>query len=174
MKRYLILVGLVYVLVGCADTHKIIRQDVVKDFRITPNDKICISVPIDGLYRARVYKGSGENTSRIIYSEFMKRSRMVKLSAAFQEFEAVQEEAKSANCKYLVHSTILNWEDRATEWSSIPDKVEIKIEIIETLTSNTMLLTIIKGTSGVATLGGDHPQDLLLSPIGKFVSSLYF
>jgi hypothetical protein len=31
----------------------------------------------------------------------------------------------------------------------------------------TMDSAIIKGKSGIATLGGDHPQDLLVKPSGK-------
>ncbi|WP_274523310.1 DUF4823 domain-containing protein [Pseudomonas abietaniphila] len=32
---------------------------------------------------------------------------------------------------------------------------------------------MIKGSSGLATLGGDHPQDLLPEPVAECVSSLF-
>lgn len=81
--------------------------------------------------------------------------------------------ARKSKSKYLVYPTILHWEDRATEWSSIPDKVEVKIELIDTTSGETATAVVIKGKSGIATLGGDHPQDLLPKPIQEFVASLY-
>ncbi len=32
---------------------------------------------------------------------------------------------------------------------------------------------IIKGKSGLATFGGDHPQDLLPKPVGEYIDALY-
>jgi hypothetical protein len=32
---------------------------------------------------------------------------------------------------------------------------------------------IIKGKSGLATFGGDHPQDLLAKPVSAYVNGLY-
>ena len=75
--------------------------------------------------------------------------------------------------KYLVYPTILHWEDRATEWSGRSDKVEIKVVVVDVLTGNTITGSIIKGSSGLATFGGDHPQDLLPGPVNQFVSTLY-
>jgi hypothetical protein len=37
--------------------------------------------------------------------------------------------AASVNFDYFVIPEILHWEDRATEWSGIPDKIEVKISI---------------------------------------------
>jgi hypothetical protein len=31
----------------------------------------------------------------------------------------------------------------------------------------------VSGRSGWATLGGDHPQDLLPKPVGEYVASLF-
>jgi hypothetical protein len=73
----------------------------------------------------------------------------------------------------LVYPTILHWEDRATEWSGIPDRVEIKIEIIGATTGKGLDSAIIKGKSGLATFGGDHPQDLLPKPVEDYVSGLF-
>lgn len=55
----------------------------------------------------------------------------------------------------------------------IPDQVEVKIQIIQVSTGAVISSGIASGKSGVATFGGDHPQDLLPEPIEAFVSSLY-
>jgi Domain of unknown function (DUF4823) len=80
---------------------------------------------------------------------------------------------RKSEFKYLVYPTILHWEDRATEWSALPDRVEVKIDLIETATGKLLDSVVIRGKSGVATLGGDHPQDLLPKPVDEFVSTLF-
>ncbi len=81
--------------------------------------------------------------------------------------------ARKVGAKYLAVPTILEWEDRATEWSGIPDKASIKLSIIDLETNSTLDSVIIKGKSGIATFGGDHPQDLLPKPTYEYVASLY-
>jgi len=130
-------------------------------------------VPADGAYGDNVYRGSGQNTAQIIYSAFVKHTRATKVGHSMQSFEAAREAAIKGGQNYLVYPSILHWEDRATEWSMIPDKVEIKIEVIDVATGDAIASTIVKAKSGIATFGGDHPQDLLPKPIEEFVSSLY-
>jgi hypothetical protein len=77
------------------------------------------------------------------------------------------------DCADSHQSTILHWEDRATEWSGIPDKVEIRIDVIESARGDTIDSAIVKRKSGLATFGGDHPQDLLPKPVEDYVASLY-
>ncbi len=68
----------------------------------------------------------------------------------------------------------INRADKTTEWSSIPDEVEIKVEVADVESGDTLTTVFIKGRSGIATVGrGDQPQDLLPEPVGEFVSSLY-
>lgn len=81
--------------------------------------------------------------------------------------------SKATNFEYYVIPEILHWEDRATEWSGIPDKIQVKISIYEGKTWKEVASTIISGKSKWATFGGDHPQDLLPEPLNKYVESLY-
>lgn len=172
MKRLLGLLVVVVMLGACADSHQLVREDspVVK---LTQADTIYVSVPTDGAYGSDAYRGSGQSTAQIISSAFSKRTRLARAGRSTQDFDAALEAARKAQCKYLVFPTILHWEDRATEWSSLPDRVEVKIEVINTVTESVAASAIIKGKSGLATLGGDHPKDLLPEPVEEFVSSLY-
>ena len=74
---------------------------------------------------------------------------------------------------YYVIPEILHWEDRATEWSGLPDKIEVKIIVYDGGTGNEVASTLISGQSKWATFGGDHPQDLLPEPLNNYVESLY-
>lgn len=172
MRKVLGLVAVAVAMSGCADSHQLIRSDSAT-LKLAQADTLFISVPSDGAYGSDTYKGSGQNTAQIIFSAFAKRTRGAKVGRSAQDFDTALAAARNAQCTYLVFPTILHWEDRATEWSSIPDKVEVKLEVISTDTENTVTSAVIKGKSGLATFGGDHPQDLLPEPVEKFVSSFY-
>jgi len=173
MGKILSIITIASLLAACADTHQLIRSDISPDIRLTSSDTIFIAVPQDGFYGTDTYRGSGRNTSQIIYSAFAKHTHLAKVDQSTQSFEAARETANKSGRKYLVYPSILHWEDRATEWSAIPDKVEVKVEVVDVKTGNDVVSVVIKGKSGLATFGGDHPQDLLPEPIEEFVSSLY-
>lgn len=68
---------------------------------------------------------------------------------------------------------ILHWEERATEWSGKPDRIEIQIIIYDLSTKKQIVNSTYTGKSKWATFGGDHPQDLLAEPTQTFVDALY-
>jgi hypothetical protein len=74
---------------------------------------------------------------------------------------------------YYVEPQILHWEDRATEWSALPDKIEIKISVYDASLGTELASSVLTGRSKWATLGGDHPQDLLPEPVRGYVDALY-
>jgi hypothetical protein len=55
----------------------------------------------------------------------------------------------------------------------IPHKVEVKVDVANVRTGDVISSGVIKSSSSLATLGGDHPQDLLPEPVAEFVSSLF-
>jgi len=173
VKSFIVSIVSALLLVSCADTNQVVRLDASSDVRLDAASTIYIAVPVDGVYGANTYRGSGQNTAQIINSAFAKRSRLTEVGRSPQTFAEARDAALSDNWQYFVYPSILHWEDRATEWSAIPDKVEVKIEVVETATNRSIASAVIKGKSGIATFGGDRPQDLLPEPIEEFVSSLY-
>ena len=73
----------------------------------------------------------------------------------------------------MMYPTILHWEDRATEWNFLSDEIKIKIELIDVINGQVDETVFIVGESGIATLGGDHPQDLLGDPLEDYISKLF-
>ena len=45
--------------------------------------------------------------------------------------------------------------------------------VVDVRTDKTLSTVIIDGSSGLATFGGDHPQDLLPEPVGEYVDTLF-
>ena len=161
------------VLAGCADTHELIRSSQTPGPVMRPTDSVYVAVPKDGAYGSATYRGSGATTAGEFVSAFGKRLRRVEGAHEYQSFEDALKTARSGGFTYLVFPTILHWEDRATEWSGKSDRVEVKVELVEVGSGRTVDSTLIKGKSKWATLGGDHPQDLLPKPIDEFVAALF-
>ena len=159
-------------LLGCADTHQLVREGATGT-KLTNTDSLYVAVSRDGAYGTAVYAGSGAMTSQTLVSAFSKHAQNVEMSHGYETFDEALATARAKKVKYLIYPTILHWEDRATEWSAIPDQVEVKVEIVDVQTGKAIESAVISGKSGLATLGGDHPQDLLPKPVEEFVSSLY-
>lgn len=170
--RLVSIVLFVGLLSACADTHQLLRtgREIPK---LEQNRTVYVSVPKDGRYGQTNYSGSGQNTTQIVVLAFSQYANRVEPGHDYQTFEEALVAARKLNATYLVVPTILEWEDRATEWSGIPDKASIKILVADTGSGATIDSVVIKGKSGVATLGGDHPQDLLPKPVGEYVKSLF-
>lgn len=171
MKLYSILLTAL-LLSACADSHQLLRMD-KEPQKLDARGIVYVSVPEDGRYGQTVYAGSGKNTMQIVVMAFSEHSGRVEGGHAHQSFEDSLAAARNIGASYLVVPTILHWEDRATEWSGIPDKASIKVAVFNVSTGVIMDSVIIKGRSGIATFGGDHPQDLLPKPMEEYVSSLF-
>ena len=170
--KYFFLLVIIGVLTGCADNHQLLRAG-DQSIKLNSSKSVYISIPRDEKYGQINYQGSGVNASQIILMAFSKHCNVVETGHQYQSFENALAYSSKNKFDYLVYPTILEWEDRATEWSAIPDRVSIKIAIINVETEKTLNSAVVKGTSGIATLGGDHPQDLLPKPVGEYIDGLY-
>lgn len=133
---------------------------------------VAITTPVNGVYETITYAGSGETTSTAIKSAFLRHTDKVNVYPDCEDVDCLKSK-HSLSRGYYVVPNILHWEDRATEWSGIPDRIEIKITVYNAETNNRVASTIISGKSKWATFGGDHPQDLLPAPVNAYISSLY-
>lgn len=133
---------------------------------------VVISKPVDGAYETQVYAGSGNATVGALRAAFLRHTDSVTVYAECNDMDCLKKNHR-INRGYYVIPQILHWEERATEWSGIPDKIEVKITIYNAESDNRVASTIISGKSKWATFGGDHPQDLLPEPVNAYISSLY-
>lgn len=139
---------------------------------LDPQRTVSIAVPADGSYGGRQYANSGQMTAEIVRSAFSRVGPRAEVSGTCG-LEACLQNARAKGHGYFVQPDILQWEDRATEWSGISDKVEIKLTVYDVATRQQVSSQIIAGNSSIWTLGGDHPQDMLPEPVGAYVTSLY-
>ena len=175
MKRRSLGAGLAcaIALSGCADSHQLIARGQEAGFVLSASDPIYVSVSRDGIYGHKTYNGSALMTTQILFSSIAKRAQRVEMARAHQSLDEALKVARTGGYRFLVYPQILHWEDRATEWSMIPDRVEVRVDIVDTSSGKTLDSVVVQGTSGIATIGGDHPQDLLPRPVEEYMSRLF-
>lgn len=170
--KFLLVAFMLLLLSACADRHQLMRIGGNRT-KLDPSGVVYVSVPRDGQYGQTTYHGSEQNTAQIVVLAISQYAKRVEGGHGYQEFDAALDSAKKLNVQYLVVPTIWEWEDRATEWSGIPDKASVRLMVVDVATRTTLDSALIKGKSGLATFGGDHPQDLLPKPVGEYISYLY-
>lgn len=170
MKPFL-LISTAIVLTGCSAKYS--TNNIQESHEhLHKNVPVTISKPADGAYEGRPYLGSGSATASVVRAAFLKFSDDVNVIEECGDINCLKNNHTISDGYYVVPQ-ILHWEDRATEWSGIPDQIEVKITIYDAASNNRIASTLISGKSKLATFGGDHPQDLLPDPVNAYISSLY-
>jgi len=171
MKLKTLLVLSVFLITGCASKYNHTELQSPKS-RLDHTKGVLISTPEDGWYENTQYRNSGRMTTNAVRAAFAKFASPVGIEDSCHGddcFNAIDTE----KYKYYVKPVILHWEERATEWSGKPDRIEIQLVIYDTVTKNELANSSYTGKSKWATFGGDHPQDLLPKPTDEYVKSLY-
>lgn len=166
-----ILFWVVVFLSGCSATY---QQDIVKSPQSTLSrgKGIFIATPKNGWYGKTEYRNSGKMTADAVKAAFARFSINVIVSEKCFGLDCLKVIA-TEHYEYYVQLEILHWEDRATEWSGLPDRIEVKISVYDSRLGTELASSILSARSKWATLGGDHPQDLLPEPVTQYVESLY-
>lgn len=170
MKTTLLLLS-IGIFTGCANSYE---ANAVKSptAKISAESKFYITQPKDGVYGSTNYAGSGSMTSSAISTELSKKGSEVVVADSVETFDVAKEKASSVDADYLFYTKILHWEDRATEWSLLSDKITMSYVIYGASTGQKIASTTTSATSGIATLGGDHPQDLLPKTVQDFLNAV--
>ncbi len=172
LKLKLLFILIVAILLsGCATAYKHNELKPIA-IKLDPSQGVLISTPEDGWYESTQYRNSGRMTVNAVKAAFAKFASVVDIEDSCHGddcFNAINKEKYG----YYVKPEILHWEERATEWSGKPDRIEIQLAIFNAATKEEIANSSYTGKSKWATLGGDHPQDLLPEPTNQYVSSLY-
>lgn len=171
-KRILLLSVVLSASVGCADSHSLNVTRVDSNVHLNPTDAVYVALSQDGQYGSHYYAGSGKMVSETIKGELFTTLNNVVIAKEPEDYNTALDFASSRKFDYLVYPTILHWEDRATEWSAKADKVKVKMVVVDVKSGSVAKSGIIEGKSGLATFGGDKPQDLLPEPTKEFLSSM--
>jgi len=174
MKPALLILTMAFAVLatGCQTT-SVSRLSPPPTKKMERNAKVYIAVPRDGSYEEHQYEGSGEHVADALDDAFAAYTSNAVIGKQLNSTADAIAAAESKGSQYAVVSRIEHWEDRATEWSGIPDRIEVVVEVVAVPDGTQIEKAQITGRSSEFTFGGDHPQDLLKEPITMFVGSLF-
>ncbi len=172
MKKVL-LTCLIVGLTGCASIQQIRPHQYSSAPSLNLDGSAYIMVPSDGKYMDKNYQGSGSMTAQILESSFLRYLRRVEISKEVIGLKESFRIAQKGSFMYLIYPKITHWEDRATEWSGIRDKVDVKINIFQSDTEKQLDSVMLRSKGTWFTFGGYHPQDILRKAIDRYVDSLF-
>jgi uncharacterized protein YceK len=155
---------------GCAATYKNTPLAETNS-KLERGTTVLIATPANGRFGARVYANSGRMTALAVRGAFARFAATTSVNSGCENLECLKQTHAGGSVYYVVPE-ILHWEDRATEWSGRPDRLEVKLSVFDTF-GQELAATIFTGKSKWATFGGDHPQDLLTEPLNQYVEMLY-
>ena len=167
--RFATLIVFISILSGCSTATYKQEALTQPSSNLVRGKSVSIATPTNGFFKTEEYQSSGKMTTLAVQSAFARFSSTITVMPACKNLACL----KDSSHYYYVIPEILHWEERATEWSGKPDKIEVKISVYDNLNLKELASTIISGKSKHATLGGDHPQDFLAEPINAYVQSLY-
>lgn len=172
MKKQLLpwLGFLVLMLMSCTSTYKFDSEKYV-DVPMKKGKIYSIATSEDGFYGSDVYNGSGRIVSSIIKLELQQYAGEItiyKNKITIDDFSATE----LSGIEYIVVPEILHWEDRATAWSGLPDKIEIQISTYDP-NKNMLNSTVISGKSASMTLGSTDPSELIEEPVKTYLKTLF-
>jgi hypothetical protein len=171
MFRKMALLSIITLMVGYTSTYKHSELQALST-KLDPNTGVLISIPEDGLYEQTQYRNSGLMTANAIRAAFSKKAKRTDVVKNCKDEECFGN-IDSVRYGYFVKPVILHWEDRATEWSGKPDRIEIQVIVFDAETKEELTNSSYSGKSKWMTFGGDHPQDLLPDPTNEYVDKLY-
>jgi Domain of unknown function (DUF4823) len=171
MKPILALSAVALLCGGCAHTYTI--TSISRSGVLRANASALVALPEDGHFEKNSYPGSGRTTGLAVSAAFARHLQRVDSTPETAALAVQLDKARAAKSDYLIVPTVVHWEDRATEWSGRPDRIEIEIRTVDAPSGETLALGSVKGKSKWATLGGDSPEDLLATPIEAYVGWLF-
>ena len=126
------------------------------------NSVVYVATPPDGVDdQPRTYESSGSWTSSAFVRALSDRGVSASTGAPARDVRDAMEGAREAGAQFVVFPRIVHWSDRATEWSGLPDKITLQVVLSEVQTGEVRDDRRLEASSRWATLGGDHPQELL-------------
>jgi hypothetical protein len=173
--RQVAVVFVLFFATGCSHTYELARPTMSPHERkLTRSDTVYIALPEDGVFEGRtVYEGSGQHTADVLQAAFQRHLRDVRKATTHESPKAARVSARNAGASCLVYPELLHWEDRQTAWSGLPDRIRVRISIVDLERGDVIDSVEFSGKSKWATFGGDDPKDLVEVPVNQYVDSLF-
>lgn len=169
MKRRML--PLLLLAFGCSTPNQMTRL-AGDNTRLERGAAVVIATPADGAYGEKQYTGSGLKTATALQAAFANYTPKTSVVSDCAELDCLK--ARAADARYLIVPRIVHWEDRATQWSGKPDRVNVQVSVYERGGDREINAAMLSTeTGGVFAFTDEAPETLLEGAIKPYVQSLY-
>lgn len=173
MRKLIVLLMVVTLLLsGCYVASNNVLRSNYND-QLCETDSIAVLVPRNGRYGGKIYQDSGAIVASKIRESLLNSYREIE-TLNVGTVENALPKCKSAQIRYLVVPRIIHWEDRATNWSGVADKVKIELAVVDTANGKTVKRLMFKANSSFYTLVNNPPEQLLDGSFDEVVRDLTY
>jgi hypothetical protein len=135
--------------------------------------RVYVAMPEDAIDKKEHVMGSGGRVAMALQDALKRHTRNVVTAKTPETLEEAVNQARDISYEYVVFPAILKWQDRATEWTGVRDKLQVKIDLVAVDSGAVVRTTMIDGKGKWMTDGEETPQDMLAEPVDKFVRAMF-
>lgn len=170
----LFLLGMMLITASCSVTHQLtVDSNYPNSISLERGAEVYIAMPQNGIYEGKVHENSGLQTQTHLRTALLSHVAKVNVGMQFVNADAALTAAKAEGARYLFYPVITLWEDRATAWSGIPDKVGVKVMIYDTTSGQPIYGVELRSKSRAMTMANTDPSNLLPELFKKLSDKLY-
>ena len=125
-----------------------------------PSAQVVVLVPVDAAFGGKVYPGTGRFVAEHTLAALRHRFPLAQLLDEHDEHAALAR-ARQDSIAFLISPVILHWEDRATNWSGMRDKVQIELRLLRVEPPELVQSVLFEARNNSFTLFDDKPEVLL-------------
>ena len=173
LLRPAIFLAALFAIVGCVGSQTTTSLVDNKTGVIGEETSFVVAVEADGTYINKPHPESGRMARDAMVAALSTYAGTVTEMRSYVPEDAAIMGANEQGADYLVYLKLHHWEERATEWSGLPDRIRVEIRLIDGQSGEVVEARMIEAESKFATLGGDHPEDLLIVPFDTFSRDLF-
>lgn len=138
---------------------------------VSRDDTVAIITPKDGGFSGHIYAGSGNVVAQKTL-EYLRRSIDESNIRLYRSEDEYTRSKENFLVKYVIKPEILHWEDRATNWSGLPDVVKIDLYLVDAASSKNVNIIKFVATSSWWTFVNRAPDLMLDTSYEKSILKL--
>ena len=172
MMRFVLVAFLVGV-AGCTAKYQVHDLAGTTNTHLDKSKGVYVALPQDGAYGAVTSAGSGPIVAQAVATAFSGVAARVNVAERTVGNDQSILAAKSLSAGYLAVPIIVQWEQRATEWSGRPSRLAIRLTIFDVASGEQLRSSAIEGRSRIVSFISTSPESLLHDPLTEYVRGLY-
>jgi hypothetical protein len=134
MKKSVLLLFVCAFMVGCASAEVITKTKTIQ--KLDNTETVFLNLPKDATFETTNYKRSGNIYDNALAKYLnMQSVNVIVADAVEKDVEKSKIEAQNAGARYLFFSTLLHWEDRATNWTLRLDRIIVNVKVFDIATN---------------------------------------